>query len=520
MPNRRRWSLRIAVVLCISLSLLCVIAFSLDSTKADSKRVVQNSSVESAEAEEEVIDPNEEAELDKLVLPIPPAWVGDFDGMKKVKNVRMLVPYSKTFFFVDRGGKLGIDYDYGRALEKWLNKKYPVNKGQRPFSVMFIPVKRDQLLQYLIDGKGDIAAGGLTITPERSLDVDFTLPYIVDMKEVLVTAKDFPTVQCLEDLAGKEVTVRASSSYFERLTNINKQFLEKGLKPIKINSADEWLEAEDLMEMVDAGIIQATVVDRYLAYIWQPLYTEMQIHESFFMNESIDIAWAIRKDSPKLAKVLNSFMKEHKIGTTFGNILKKRYLNGSNRVRNTTSVKEVEKFNVLVKLFKKHGKTYDFDYLMLMAQGYQESMLNQKARSHKGAVGIMQMLPSTAADPSINIKGIAKDASKNIEAGAKYLRFLTDRYLNEDELTTVNRTLLAFAAYNAGPGNLRKFRKLAEKSGYDRNVWFQNVEYAAARIVGQETVKYVANIYKYYLAYKLVETMQEQKSQPLTTAAD
>ena len=176
----------------------------------------------------------------------------------------------------------------------------------------------------------------------------------------------------------------------------------------------------------------------------------------------------------------------------------------------------MQKFENLVELFKLHGNTYNFDYLMLMAQGYQESMLDQKARSHRGAVGIMQILPSTAADPVINIKGIEKDPAKNIEAGAKYLRFLTDKYLSDEDITPSNQTLMAFAAYNAGPGNLLKFRRLAEKSGQDPNIWFHNVEYAAARITGQETVKYVANIYKYYLAYKLVTAMQESQKKPLT----
>ena len=307
----------------------------------------------------------------------------------------------------------------------------------------------------------------------------------------------------MEDLSGREITVRASSSYFEHLENINARFKEEGRPPIKIIAADELLESEDLLEMVNAGLIKATVVDRYLAQIWQPLYTEMKINDTFYINPVGDIAWAIRKNSPQLKKVLSSFMKTHKVGTLFGNMLVNDYVKDSKRVINATSAKEMQKFKKLVKLFKLHGKNYDFDYLMLVAQGYQESKLNQKARSHMGAVGIMQMLPTTAADPAINIKGIDKDPSKNIEAGAKYLRLLTDKYLNEEELTPVNRTLLAFAAYNAGPGNLRKFRSLAKKSGLDPNVWFQNVEYAAARIVGKETVQYVSNIYKYYLAYKL-----------------
>ncbi len=173
---------------------------------------------------------------------------------------------------------------------------------------------------------------------------------------------------------------------------------------------------------------------------------------------------------------------------------------------------ELKRFAALVGIFEKHAGTYDFDYLMLMAQGYQESQLNQSARSHRGAVGVMQLLPSTAADPSVGIADIDKDPDRNIEAGSKYMRLLADKYLNDPELTPVNRTLMAFAADNAGPGNLRKFRRLAEKSGLDKNVWFGNVEHAAARLVGRETVDYVGNIYKYYVAYKLARDKQMAKA--------
>jgi membrane-bound lytic murein transglycosylase MltF len=166
-------------------------------------------------------------------------------------------------------------------------------------------------------------------------------------------------------------------------------------------------------------------------------------------------------------------------------------------------------FNKLVGFFQKYGDQYGFDHLMLVAQGFQESRLKQEEKSSKGAVGIMQLLPSTAADPAIGITGIDKNAERNIEAGAKYLRLLADKYLDDPDINSVNRTLMSFAAYNAGPGNLRKFRSLAKKSGKDPNIWFQNVEYAAARIVGLETVNYVSHIYKYYLAYKY--TLQKQK---------
>jgi len=141
---------------------------------------------------------------------------------------------------------------------------------------------------------------------------------------------------------------------------------------------------------------------------------------------------------------------------------------------------------------------------MITAQGYQESALNQSERSKSGAVGIMQMKPSSAREPDIAIEGIEKSAERNIEGGNKYLRFLITKYINDPTLDDKNRTLFAFAAYNAGPTGLRRFRDKAQAMGLDRNVWFGNVENGAAAIVGRETVQYVSNVYKYYIAYKLV----------------
>jgi len=238
------------------------------------------------------------------------------------------------------------------------------------------------------------------------------------------------------------------------------------------------------------------------------------------IHEGGEIAWAMRKDSPLLRDVLDKFADTHKIGTTFGNILKKRYFGSQSPVLRATSQEELQKFELLVKLFRQYGQLYNFDALMIAAQGYQESKLDQSARSQRGAVGIMQLLPSTAADKSVGITGIEHDPEKNIHAGVKYMRLLVDKYLNDPALDDKNRTLMAFAAYNAGPGNLRKFRKLAQESGLDPNIWFGNVEHAAADIVGRETVQYVANIYKYYVAYRLAtERAQERSKAKEATAA-
>ena len=140
---------------------------------------------------------------------------------------------------------------------------------------------------------------------------------------------------------------------------------------------------------------------------------------------------------------------------------------------------------------------------MVAAQGYQESGLDQSARSGAGAIGIMQLLPSTAADPNVGIPDI-EEIDNNIHAGTKYLRFVRDRYFDDPAVDDFNATLLTFAAYNAGPARVRQLRAEAAEVGLDPNIWFDNVEVIAAKRIGRETVQYVSNITKYYVAYRLI----------------
>ncbi|WP_371136062.1 transporter substrate-binding domain-containing protein [Pseudomonas sp.] len=227
----------------------------------------------------------EEAEVDSLVLPVPEDWIGDFDGMRERRLVRVLVPYSKTFFMVDRGRQQGISYELGKALEAWLNARHPYAQKSLRWQVMFIPVARNELMPRLLSGGGDIAAGGLTITEGRLQTVDFAAPFSSNIREAVITGPSSAALSTLEDLAGQEVTVRASSSYFEHLVAINRQFKARGLKPIKIIAADENLESEDLLEMLNAGLLNAIVVDRYIAEAWSPLYSKLQIHDEFYIHE-------------------------------------------------------------------------------------------------------------------------------------------------------------------------------------------------------------------------------------------
>jgi membrane-bound lytic murein transglycosylase MltF len=179
-------------------------------------------------------------------------------------------------------------------------------------------------------------------------------------------------------------------------------------------------------------------------------------------------------------------------------------------VRNALAGDDRARFERFVGLFQNYGERYDFDHLMLTALAYQESRLDQSVRSAAGAVGVMQILPATAADPNVGIPDI-DDVESNIHAGTKYLRFLRDRYFSDSEIDPINQTLLSFAAYNAGPAKVRRLRAEAEAAGLDPNAWFGNVEVVAARRIGRETVQYVSNIAKYYVAYRGVAAAQRRK---------
>jgi membrane-bound lytic murein transglycosylase MltF len=292
--------------------------------------------------------------------------------------------------------------------------------------------------------------------------------------------------------------------------SLNENLRKEGKIGVTIIPADENLEDEDLLEMVNAGLIPIIAMDSHKAEFWKKIFPHIKVQDDVKVKSGGKIAWAMRKNSPKLKAVVNTFVKQNKKGTLMGNMLFKRYLKNTEYVKESLDQKELAKFDQAISLFKKYGKKYDFDWLMLGALAYQESTIDQSKRSHVGAIGVMQMLPTTAKDKNVNVPDIGK-IGPNIHAGTKYLRFMKDRYFADEKMDELNKGLFAFAAYNAGPAKVAKLRKEAERMGLDPNIWFRNVELVAAKRIGRETVQYVSNIYKYYVAYKLITEIADKK---------
>jgi len=441
-------------------------------------------------------------------------WSGDLDGMIERRLIRVLTVNSKTIYFMDKGVIRGTAVDYGRLFEEALNKKLAAEKKLKnknlKVHVVFIPVQRDQLLPALAAGKGDIAAAGLTITPERRKLVDFSAAGMTNVNEVVVTGPASPKIASLEDLSGKTVFVRKSSSYYESLAALNRKFAAAKKPPVILDEAPETLEDEDLLEMLDAGLIPLVVVNEHTADFWTQVFPHITVHDGVAVHSGGEIAWAIRKNTPQLKAELDDFAKRNKVGTSIGNQLLKRYLKDVKYVKNAASDEERKKLLAVVDYLKKYGDQYDVDWLMMGAQAYQESQLNQDAKSSVGAIGIMQLMPATAKEMNV---GDVTQTEANIHAGIKYMRFMMDRYYANEPMTNLDKALFTFASYNAGPARVRKLRAEAGERGFDPNVWFHNVEYIAAERVGQETVTYVSNIYKYYIAYSLVMKNQAARKE-------
>ena len=430
-------------------------------------------------------------------------FTGDLDEMAKKRVIRVLMPYSRTFYFFDGAQPRGISYDLVKLFDTFINEKFKTKTLK--IHVLVLPTPREDLLPFLAAGKGDLAVGNLTITNERLKKVDFSDPLGKGIDEILVSRAGKDDLNSIFDLAGKKIHTRKSSSYYESLVKLNESLKSLNKKAVKIVEADDHLEDEDLLEMLNAGLIEYMVIDSHKGELWAQVFDKIQLHPEIKFRTEGKISWAVRKDTPKMMAAVNKFIKNHKAGTLMGNILIKRYLQDSDYITNSIYNEHMQRFNLTIRFFKKYGELYDFDHLMLAAVAYQESKLDQNLKSHAGAVGVMQILPSTAKDKNVGIPDIY-DLDPNIHAGTKYLRFMADNYFAKDpDLDERNRALFSFASYNAGPAKVARMRAEAKKMGLDPNQWFGNVEVVAAKQIGRETVQYVSNILKYYVAYKLLE---------------
>ena len=425
------------------------------------------------------------------------SYSGDLDEIRSRRVLRVLVAPSRSNYFIYQGDVRGFEVELMRRFEQFLNRnaRSPIEE----IHVVFIPRLFSDLIPALENGEGDVAASGITVTPERQERVAFTEPYLLNVRELAVVHEDVEDIRTVDDLAGRKVLVRAGTSYITHLEELNAALAERGLEEVSIEIADPRISTEDILEMVNAGIADITVADEHIARLWSGVLPDIRVLDEVAVAEGGDIAWAVARQSEGLRRSLSAFVDEVRQGSLTGNVIFKRYYKDNFFIGNPFAGDARSKFGSVAEVVKRYAGEYGFDWLKVMALAYQESGLDQEKRSPKGAVGVMQILPSTARD-TVGVEDI-DDLEDNVLAGIRYLDHLRSNYFADSPSDPVAQTDFVIASYNAGPTRISRLREDAAERGFDPDKWFFNVEHVAAEEIGRETVEYVANINKYYFAY-------------------
>ncbi|TKF96419.1 transporter substrate-binding domain-containing protein [Vibrio lentus] len=435
--------------------------------------------------------------------------MGDFDALQKKGVVRVLVSGDVGFYHIENGKPKGILAEQIHYFQQALKVRDPLLR------VQVIPVERSELLSALNQGRGDIAVANLTVTKEREQLVDFSIPIRSDIDELLVTNHSTPLITDITQLQGKEVWLKQTSSYISSVHTVNKQLEQNGMVPIYIHLLSNNIQDLELLDLIKRGKITATIVDSHKLELWGNLEQDIRIHRDLAFRHNADIAWAIRKNNPQLKAQIDQYLQDSKQGTLLGNVIDNRYLESISWMNRASNALQNEEREKLEELFVAYGEKYEINWLILLAMAFQESGLDNTKISHRGAVGIMQVMPKTARDWYVDIDDVY-DLESNIHAGSKYLRFIYDRYFDLPELSDIDKIHFSLAAYNAGPAKIRRMRVLAAKQGFNPNKWFNHVEVIARKNISQEPVKYVANINRYFTIYQRLDEFQDIREEQLS----
>jgi membrane-bound lytic murein transglycosylase MltF len=429
-----------------------------------------------------------------LILRVTQPDTSDWPEIERRGVLRVLVAFDRTNFFVAENRLRGMEYELVHQLELELAGN---RDGARPqVDVAFVPVAFDRLLPALLEGRGDVAAAGLTVTPERAASVAFTLPYLSDVSEVVVLHAGVEPPASLDGLSGRTLCLAPGTSYVAGVERLNADLAARGLAPVRVHELVRGLTTEDALELVHAGAFECTVADRHVAELWAGVLDGLRPRPELALSAGRALAWAVRPDNTELKARLDAFVEDNRKGTTTGNVLFQRYFAETKWIRDPTPELEESKLGPLLEPLQRLCAQYGFDWRLIAAQAYQESQLDPDARSRSGAQGLMQLMAPTAKDMGFDdVSGI----EDNLHAGIKYMAWLRDTYFSGPELTEPVRVDFALAAYNAGLGRVRRWREEAPERSTDPDRWFGEVENLALEDVGLEPVRYVANVNKYFV---------------------
>lgn len=467
----------------------------------------------SAVVDDEPLPP---ASGEELLLQVNEPWTGDLPGLRERGLIRVLTTYNRTNFFIENGQGRGLEFEATQRFGAWFADRRTADalRGGPAMAprIVYVPVPREELIPALLAGRGDIIAAGLTVTEDRARQVLFTTPYIRNVDEVVVRHKDAPALETLDDLAGKRLLLTRGTSYVANAHALSERLVAAGRPPIRILEAPPHLETEDVLELVNAGVARYTVVDDHLAEVWDKILPDIVVQHGTHLVEGGTIAWAVQPRATALKAALDAFLATILADRATAMTIYRRYFENVSFIRNPFSPSERDRTRQLLPYFRSVADQAGFDFLLMMAQGFQESRLDRMARSPVGARGVMQLMPATGAEMGVRD---LHDARQNIEGGVRYMQKLRETYFNDPAIAPIVQVKFALAGYNAGPNRINRLRQEAVQAGLDPNQWFGHVERVVQRRVGSEPVRYVSNIFTIYAMYALATELLDDRAEAL-----
>ncbi|MEL7559754.1 transglycosylase SLT domain-containing protein [Stutzerimonas chloritidismutans] len=428
----------------------------------------------------------------------PQAWqsgdtVRDLADIRRSGVLRVLVNQSRNSSGEVKGEAIGVEYVRLRAFEQHLNRG---SKGP-PITLKIIPKAKDQLLGALQRGEGDLVAPGEILAQGTIRRLSRSRSLIGPVPMVLVSRQGGPHYHSFDQLSGRSLALSAGSAAGSALDRLNRTLMQAGRAPIAVEWVDPTLAVEDVLDMVQAGVYPATVVEQPIAERWVKVLPKLRIESTLTLGAPADMHWFVQKDAGMLRASIDRFLQTYNApdnqDAAFVRVYRRLY-----RVQYPLDRVGRQRLEKVRPTLQRHAQGQEIDWLNLAALAFKESTLNPSARGASGATGLMQVTPATAR--SMGVQDIGQ-LDNNVLASAKYLASIRKSFFSSPRLNERERMAFVLAAYNLGPQRVQSLRAEARRRGLNPDQWFFQVERVAMSTMGMGVVSYVNAVNKYYLAY-------------------
>ena len=431
----------------------------------------------------------------------PEIWSGSYSEMIGRGEIRMAVPYNRTIYINEKGVPRGLSVEVSKGFARWVNTKYAGQLKGGSVSIKLVPTVAPELLNSLSSGRADIAIGDIGLYEPIPNSQQFIVNHASkEGQEVLLTGPGSPPLKKMADLSGQTVYGSRNTNFQKTFSALNKELKRNGKLLINLASPLGDLDDEDLLEMLNSGLISYVTVADWKFKLWQSIYKNITVHADLSVQDSGWVGWVVRSTNRDLNDDLIDFYESDDFVKSLSAFRQDDYKQHLKGLKDPMDKTVWTRFESMRPLFNRFGAQYKLSPLILASLGFQETLLNQSAVSAVGAIGVMQLMPATGMSLGV---GDIHLLEPNLHGGADYMNQLISKYFPDVQFEGNNRSLFAVASYNIGPNNVAKARERAKDIGFDPNRWFGNVEFTATEHMGYEPMIYVRNVYKYYISYSL-----------------